>query len=284
VHDYLDSLEATGKVISLGTMNKIARKFNNGKPLDNFQLALIYTEMPDDIRQMALAPYVSVADNEVRFAIRIKDSLPDLRRNALLEKIEADLVEKFGFTPEQVRLSGMMVLYNNMLQSLFRSQISTLGVALAALMVMFFVLFRSLRVSLIAITPNLLAIFVVLGFMGWAKIPLDMMTITIAAISIGMAVDNTIHYIYRFIHEFKIDGRYLPTMHRCHGSIGYALFYTSITVIVGFSILILSNFIPSILFGLLTGLALAMALLGALTLLPRLIVLTKPFGPEAPQP
>jgi predicted RND superfamily exporter protein len=284
VHDYLESLPATGKVISLGTMAKVARKFNKGETLDNFQLALIYTEMPDDIREMVLAPYVSVADNEVRFTIRIKDSLPDLRRNALLEKIKADLVAKFGFTPEQVRLGGMMVLYNNMLQSLFRSQISTLGVALAALLVMFFVLFRSLKVSLIAITPNLLAIFVVLGFMGWMEIPLDMMTITIAAISIGMAVDNTIHYIYRFIHEFAIDGRYLPTMHRCHSSIGYALFYTSITVIVGFSILILSNFIPSIMFGLLTGLALLMALLAALTLLPRLIVMIKPFGPEAPQP
>ncbi|MBC8391188.1 MAG: MMPL family transporter, partial [Deltaproteobacteria bacterium] len=180
-----------------------------------------------------------------------------------------------------VHLAGMLVLYNNMLQSLFSSQILTLGIVVVALMGMFLILFRSLQVSLIAIFPNLLSIGVVLGVMGWVNLPLDMMTITIAAISVGIAVDNTIHYIHRFIEEFKKDGNYIQTLHRCHGSIGYAMYYTSVTIIMGFSILALSNFIPSIYFGLLTGLAMLIALIAALTLLPQLIVVFKPFGPEA---
>jgi len=174
----------------------------------------------------------------------------------------------------------LLVLYNNMLQSLFNSQILTLGITLLALMGMFLLLFRSLKVALIAIFPNLLSIVMVLGVMGWLNIPLDMMTITIAAISVGIAVDDTIHYIHRFKHEFKIDGRYLQTMYRCHASIGYAIYYTSLTIIIGFSILVLSNFIPSIYFGLLTGLAMFTALIAALTLLPELIIFFKPFGPE----
>ena len=194
--------------------------------------------------------------------------------------IETDLESRLGMSPEQVRLGGVMVLYNNMLQSLFRSQIQTIGLTVVALLLMFVVLFRSVKLALIAIFPNLAASLTVLGVMGLLGIPLDMMTITIVAISIGIAVDNTIHYIHRFKHEFPRDRRYLPTMHRCHGSIGNAMYYTSVTVIVGFSILVLSNFIPSVLFGVLTGLAMTVALLAALTLLPRLILLFKPFGSE----
>jgi len=231
IHDYLDSLPETGKVLSLGTMMKIAERLNNGKPLDNFELAVLYSELPDNFRN--------------------------------------------------VHLTGMLVLYNNMLQSLFSSQILTLGVVVLALMCMFLILFRSLKIALIAISPNLLSIGVVLGVMGWMNIPLDMMTITIAAISIGIAVDNTIHYIHRYRHEFKVDRNYIKAVHRCHGSIGYAMYYTSITIIIGFSILVLSNFIPSIYFGLLTGLAMLIALIAALTLLPQLIVFFKPFGQEA---
>jgi predicted RND superfamily exporter protein len=167
-----------------------------------------------------------------------------------------------------------------MLQSLFRSQIQTIGVTVLALMIMFLLLFQSLRVSLIAIFPNLMASFIVLGIMGVASIPLDLMTITIVAISIGIAVDNTIHYIHRFKHEFAERGDYLETMHVCHGSIGNALSYISITIVFGFSILAISNFVPTVLFGLFTALAMIVAVIAALTLLPRLIMLLKPFGPE----
>jgi predicted RND superfamily exporter protein len=281
VHNYLESLPETGKILSLGTMMEVAEKLNDGKPLDNFQLALLYSELPEKFRKMVLTPYVSVENNEARLSIRVRDSEKSLRRNELLKKIRHDLVNKLGLKKEHVHLTGMLVLYNNMLQSLFKSQILTLGVVILALMVMFMILFRSLKIALIAIFPNLLSIGVVLGVMGWANLPLDMMTITIASISVGIAVDDTIHYIHRFTAEFQIDRNYIKTMHRCHGSIGHAMFYTSVTIIIGFSILVLSNFIPSIYFGLLTGLAMLIALIAALTLLPELIVVFKPFGQEA---
>ncbi len=280
IHDYLDSLPETGKVLSLGTMMKIADKISKGKPLDNFELAVLYNEIPDKFKSMVLTPYVSVEHNQVRFSIRVRDSEKSLKRNKLLKKIQKDLISKLGLKKEHIHLTGMLVLYNNMLQSLFSSQILTLGIVVVALMCMFLILFGSLKIALIAIAPNLLSIGVVLGVMGWLNIPLDMMTITIAAVSIGIAVDNTIHYIHRFRHEIKADQNYLKTVHRCHGSIGYAMYYTSITIIIGFSILALSNFIPSIYFGLLTGLAMLIALVAALTLLPQLIVVFKPFGPE----
>ena len=279
IHDYLDSLPETGKVLSLGTMLKVAEKLNNGKPLDNFQLALLYNELPDKFRSIVLKPYVSLEHNQVRFTMRVKDSEKSLKRDLLLKRVRHDLIHKLGLKPEQVHLTGLLVLYNNMLQSLFKSQILTLGVVVLALMGMFLILFKSIKIAVIAIVPNLLAICVVLGVMGWLNIPLDMMTITIAAISIGIAVDNTIHYIYRYKREFRTDRNYLQTVHRCHGSIGHALYYTSLTIIIGFSILVLSNFIPSIYFGLLTGLAMCIALIGALTLLPQLLVVFKPFGP-----
>jgi predicted RND superfamily exporter protein len=279
IHDYLESIPEIGKVLSLGTMLKLAEKLNNGKPLDNFQLALLYGELPDRFKELVLKPYVSVKDNQLRFSVRVKDSEKSLQRNALLKKIRHDLVDKVGLKKENVHLTGLLVLYNNMLQSLFESQILTLGVVVLALMGMFLLLFRSLKLALIAIVPNLLAIGVVLGFMGWAHIPLDMMTITIAAISIGIAVDNSIHYIYRFKNEFSTNPDYIKTMYYCHGSIGYALYYTSVTIILGFSILAFSNFLPTIYFGLLTGLAMLIALVASLTLLPQLLITFKPFGP-----
>ena len=244
-------------------------------------LALLYREIPDRFRKIVLDPYVSVDHNQVRFRIRVRDSDKQLQRNALLKKIQTGLAQKFNLDNSQFQLAGLLVLYNNMLQSLFRSQIITLGITLLVLMAMFLILFRSVKVALIAVFPNIVSIAFVLGVMGWLKIPLDMMTITIAAISIGIAVDNAIHYIHRFIHEFNVDRNYINTMHRCHGSIGKALYYTSLTIIMGFSILTLSNFIPSIYFGLLTSLAMLIALTAALTLLPALLGWAKPFGPES---
>lgn len=278
VHDYLENLPEIGKVLSLGTMLKIAEEFNEGKPLDNFQLALLYTQLPDEFKDMALTPYVSIPDSQARLTVRIKDSLKGLKRDSLLEKIMFDLKSKLGLQENQVRMAGIMVLYNNMLQSLFSSQILTIGFVIVALMIMFMVLFRSVKISLIAIIPNVLSSVSVLGVMGLAGLPLDMMTITIAAISIGIAVDDTIHYIHRFGEEYETDRDYISTMHRCHGSIGNAMYYTSITIIAGFSILVFSNFIPTILFGLLTGLAMFIAIVTALSLLPLLIIAFKPFG------
>jgi len=280
VHDYLSNLPEVGKVVSLGTMLKVGRRLNDGEALDNFKLALIYNELPVEFKKILLDPYVSVEQNQVRFYARIVDSDPNLRRDELLKRIKAELPKAVNIEPSSLHLTGLLVLYNNMLQSLFDSQILTLGAVVVALMVMFLLLFRSFKIAVIAIVPNLLSVGTVLGVMGWSGIPLDMMTITIAAISVGIAVDDTIHYIHRFKEEFEVDHNYLASMHRCHRSIGFAMYYTSVTIIIGFSILVLSNFIPSIYFGLLTGLAMVIALITALTLLPQLIIVLKPFGKE----
>lgn len=279
IHDYLEGLPETGKVLSLGTMMKIADTLNDGKALDSFELSLVYNEIPDNFKNMLVKPYASVENNQVRFSVRVRDTEPTLRRDELIRKIQHDLVEKLGYQPEQVNLTGMMVLYNNMLQSLFDSQIRTLGITVITMMFMYFVLFRSVGLSFIAIFPSTISIAVVLGFMGWMKMPLDMMTITIASICVGMADDYAIHYIHRFMEEIQVDRSYLKAMHRCHGSIGFDMYYTSVTIIIGFSILALSNFIPSIVFGLLTGLAMLIALITSLTVLPAMIVLMRPFGP-----
>jgi predicted RND superfamily exporter protein len=276
VHDYLEGLDAVGKVLSLASLIRVGEDINQGT-FDAFELAIVYKRMPEDLKANMIDPYISIPNNEARISIRIKDTLEDLRRNELLEKINADLTGKLGLSADEFGITGLMVLYNNMLQSLFTSQIETLGVVMAGIALMLLLLFRSLSLAIIGIVPNLLAAAIILGLMGLIGIPLDMMTITIAAITIGIAVDNSIHYIFRFREEYARIGDYVATLHYCHANIGNAIFYTAITIIIGFSILVLSNFIPTIYFGLLTALAMLIALLAALTLLPKLIMLWRPF-------
>ena len=276
-HDYLDGLAPVGKVLSLTSVLRVAQELNRGEEFDAFQLAIVYKRLPDELREILIDPYISIDHDEARINLRVRDSMKDLRRKELLEQIERDLVARVDIEPDNLEISGLLVLYNNMLQSLFRSQILTLGAVMLGIAVMLLILFRSVSLAVIGIIPNILAAALILGLMGWARIPLDMMTITIAAITIGIAVDNSIHYIYRFREELPAHVDYVETMHYCHANIGRAVFYTATTIIVGFSILVLSNFIPTIYFGLLTALAMAVALLAALTLLPKLILLWKPF-------
>lgn len=277
VHSYLDAQPEIGKVQSLATLYRVGTDLNGG--LNNFELAVMDKSVSGEIRQVLLAPYKQ-GEHETRISMRIKDSWPGLKRSELLERIHNDLANQFGLDMEHVNFTGLLVLYNNMLQSLFSSQIVTLGAVFLGIMVMFMVLFRSIVIALIAIIPNMLAALVILGSMGLFGIPLDMMTITIAAITVGMGVDNAIHYIHRFKTEIRKDGDYIAAMHRSHGSIGRALFYTSSIIVFGFSIMILSQFIPTIYFGVLTGCAMLAALMGALFLLPKLILLVRPFTRE----
>jgi hypothetical protein len=281
IHDFLEELPETGTVLSIVTLIKVLTRLNGGIPLDDYELAIMYDKIPATIKDMLISPYVSVPRNQVRIAMRVRESDKSLAREALLRKIRSFLIEKMALQPEQINLTNMMVLYNNMLQSLVRSQIMTLGLVFFGIMIMFLVLFRSLYIAVIAIIPNLLPAAMVLGSMGWLGIPLDIMTITIASITIGIGVDNTIHYIHRFRKEFIKDRDYMATLYRCHGSIGRAMFYTSLTIIAGFSILTASNFIPTIYFGLFTGFGILTALLAALTLLPQLLITLKPLGPGA---
>ena len=280
IHEYLDADLQTGKVLSFGAIVQLAEKLNGNQEVDGFLWAILYNRIPEALKDTVLTPFISVADNQTRFNVRVIESAPDLNRNELLQRIERGVEEEFGLADEDVRVTGILVMYNNVLQSLFQSQILTLGVVMLAIMLMFLALFRSLSIAVICIIPNAIAAAFVLGIMGWANIPLDIMTITIAAISVGIGVDNTIHYMHRFKREFPRFGDYRATMHFCHNSIGRAMYFTSMTIVAGFSILALSNFIPTIVFGLLTSLAMLVALTGSLTLLPQLLISFKPLGAE----
>ena len=277
VHDYLENLEEVGKVQSLASVLKVGKLLNQDKELDGVMLALLYKKIPNEYKNMILSPYINIENNEARVSMRIIDSNENLRRNDLINKINRDLREIIRNKETTFQLSNLMILYNNMLQSLFDSQIKTLGLVIILLFAMFLILFKSIKIAIIAILANMVPISSIFGIMGFFEIPLDIMTITIAAISIGIGVDDTIHYIHRFKDEFKSDHNYLNAMKRSHKSIGYAMYYTSLVVIIGFSILVLSNLIPTIYFGLLTVVVMATILASALLLLPRLIILLKPF-------
>ena len=279
VHDYLDSLPEIGKVLSFGSILRVAEDLNN-KELQSLEIAVLFSKIPEEIKKEIVSPYISVEKDEARISIRVKDSLNDLKRNDLIEKINLELNSKLGMNKDEYKLAGVLILFNNLLQSLFKSQILTLGIVIIGIFLMFFILFRNTTLSLIGVVPNFLAAFFILGIIGLLGIPLDMMTITIAAITIGIAVDNSIHYIYRFREEFKKINNYNKTLDRCHNTVGIAILNTSITIVFGFSILVLSNFIPTIYFGMFTGIAMLLAMISVLTLLPKLILTYKPFGKE----
>ena len=280
VHDYLDSLPAVGKVISFASMVRVAEDLNEGKKLQGLEMGILYTKIPDLIKKEIIDPYISIENNEARISLRILDSKEDLRRNELIKKINYDLENQLGLDRKEFKLAGVLILFNNLLQSLFKSQILTLGIVMAGITLMFLILFRNITLSLIGVVPNFMAAFLILGIIGLLEIPLDMMTITIAAITIGIAVDNSIHYIYRFKEEFKKINNYNQTVEKCHNTVGVAILNTSITIVFGFSILVLSNFIPTIYFGVFTGIAMLLAMISVLTLLPKLILIVKPFGNE----
>jgi predicted RND superfamily exporter protein len=280
IHDYLNSLPEIGKVLSVASGIKVARNLKDGEPLSELDLALVKNMLPEDIKDNLLSSYISEDENQVRISARVIESAEGLNRNELLSEISNTLKSDFGLKEDQFRLTGLAVLYNNMLQSLFDSQIGTIVFVFSIIFIMFLILFRSIYLSIIGIIPNLLAASVVLGGMGLFSIPLDIMTITVAAISVGMAVDNTIHYIHRFKKEFSLTNNYKTSMQNSHKTIGRAMFYTSTTIILGFLVFATSNFNPSVYFGIFVSLAMVMALLGALTLLPQLILLFKPLGKE----
>ena len=277
VHDYLNNLDAVGKVISFASIVRVAEDLSGGKKLEALEMGVLYTKLPDSIKKEVIDPYISIKNNEARIGLRILDSKENLRRNELVKKINYDLENELGLKPEEFKLAGVLILFNNLLQSLFKSQILTLGIVMAGITLMFLILFRNLTLSLIGVVPNFMAAFLILGIIGLLEIPLDMMTITIAAITIGIAVDNSIHYIYRFKEEFKKIGDYNKTLEKCHDTVGIAILNTSITIVFGFSILVLSNFIPTIYFGVFTGIAMLLAMISVLTLLPKLILTFKPF-------
>ena len=277
VHKYLETLPAVGKVLSFSSILEVATALNDGKPFGTLELGVLYSKIPETIKNEIVDPYISIEDSEARINLRIKDSLTNLKRNDLINQIKFDLENKLGLEKDEFKLAGVLILFNNLLQSLFKSQILTLGFVMVGIFAMFIILFKNIKLSLIGIVPNFIAAFFILGIIGMLEIPLDMMTITIAAITIGIAVDNSIHYIYRFKEEFNRIKNYEKTVSYCHSTVGIAILNTSITIVFGFSILVLSNFIPTIYFGMFTGIAMLLAMLSVLTLLPALLIKFKPF-------
>ncbi len=281
VHNYLDSLPEIGKVLSFSSIIDVATQLNNNKPLGTLEMGVLYSKIPESIKTEIIDPYLSIENDEARISLRIIDSQENLRRNDLINKINFDLKDKIGLKESEYQLAGVLILFNNLLQSLFKSQILTLGLVMIGIFTMFLILFRNIKLSLIGVVPNFIAAFFILGIIGLLEIPLDMMTITIAAITIGIAVDNSIHYIYRFKEEFNKIKDYNKTVKLSHSTVGVAILNTSITIVFGFSILVLSKFIPTIYFGMFTGLAMLLAMISVLTLLPALILIIKPFGKSA---
>jgi len=278
IHRYLDGLPETGKVNSLHTAMAVLEKLDDKGSIDSFFLSVLYKKLPPDIKAQMVSPYLSEDGQQLRIAVRVYESDVGLNRNELLNKISDHLNSERAESGESVHLSGMVVLYNNLLQSLFRSQIQTLGFVFFAILITFSLIFRSLKVAAIAIIPNIIPVILVLGLLGGLGIPLDIMTITIAAITVGIAVDDTIHYVYRYHEEWLKDGDYRACVHRAHNSIGRAMYYTSMTITIGFIAMVLSNFVPSIYFGLFTAFAMISALVTNITVLPVLLRTLKPYG------
>ncbi|MDB2691491.1 MMPL family transporter [Luminiphilus sp.] len=280
IHAIVDARPESGKVLSLSTGFSVMDRLYADK-LGSVELALVERSLPDDVADVLIAPYYDPVEQQARLTVRAMETSKTLRRAQYLESLYAEILAETGLDETRVKFTGLLVLYNNVLQSLYASQILTLGAVFIAIGVMFLALFRSVSLALLGLAPNILAAGLVLGVMGLAGIPLDIMTITIAAIVVGMGVDNCIHYIHRFRTEFAVDQNYRDAMYRSHASIGRAMYYTTLTVVVGFSMLTLSNFTPSIYFGLLTVMAMLAAVMGALLLLPKLIITFKPLGPGA---
>ena len=280
IHDYLEARPEIGKVLSVSSAIKLA-EIVKGNKLDDLELALLRKVLPEDINNQLLSSYISEDDNQVRLSARVIESMDGLNRKNLIEEVKNDLIKNYELTEDQFYLSGISVIYNNLLQSLFQSLIGSLSIVFAAIFAMFIILFRSLYMAIIAMIPNLLSASSVLGIIGWSGIPIDIMTVTVAAISIGIGVDNTIHYVHRFLKEYEQSNNYDLAIKNSHSTIGRAMFYTSLTIVLGFMILVSSNFNPSVFFGIFTSFSMIVAILAALMLLPVLIRHLKPFGRDS---
>ncbi|MBB3047800.1 hypothetical protein FHR99_002066 [Litorivivens lipolytica] len=270
IQHQLEQHEAVGTTLSVVNFTELAKQINQGKPLTEYELTAVYWSLDKSVRRDLLGAFFAPDAQELRISTRIKDSTKNLNRKQLLTDIREDLKQQ-NIPEKDVKLTNLFVLYQGLLEQLFSSQILTLGAVFAVLGVAFALIFRSLKLALIALVPNSFTALFVLGSMGWLNVPLDFMTITIAAIAVGIAVDDTIHYIHRFLEERERGGDATEICDRTHHAVGYALLYTSLIVIFGFALLAFSDFTPSIMFGAFTGLAMGIAMLTDLTLLPALL-------------
>ena len=277
VHDHLEMYPFAGKVLSLASIVRTAEKLNSDKEFDTLELSVLYKKLPKDLKEQIISPYVLIDKDQARISMRLIDTHSELKRSEFINDLNKYIENNFSTETINISLAGILILYNNMLESLFESQIKSLAIVLSGIFIMLILLFKSIKIAVATIIPNIIACFAILGLMGFMKISLDLMTITIAAITIGIAVDNCIHYVYRYIEHFKETKNHNETLKVCNNSVGIAIRNTSYTIIAGFSILVFSNFFPTIYFGLFTALAMFIALLGSLTLLPVLLKIMYKF-------
>tara|TARA_B110000261_G_scaffold26483_1_gene29201 strand:+ start:743 stop:2755 length:2013 start_codon:yes stop_codon:yes gene_type:complete len=274
MHSKIEQHPSTGKVVSLHTLQAITIELNNGKALNQTELAFVLGALPQSVREQILNPYAKPSEGIVRINTRISETGPRFSKDLMIADLQQYATSELGLTKDSVVVvvTGMMVLFNDMLKQLADSQLRTLAYVVLATFLMFSLLLRSLLLALLALIPNIIAATAVMAFMGFAGIPLDMITITIAAISIGIGVDDAIHYLHRFNEEYRNAADIRTAVERAHQTIGRAMYFTSMIIVVGFSILAFSNFLPTVYFGLLTALAMLLALIANLTLLPALLI------------
>ncbi|WP_198411305.1 efflux RND transporter permease subunit [Marinimicrobium alkaliphilum] len=279
VQEMLQEQEGMGKILSIVNFTQLAMELNDGRPLTEYELTAAYRMVDDELRDDLIGSYFSEEHSQLRISARIQDATEGLNRAELMESIKNEMAE-LGIAEDDYTLTNLFVLYQDILQRLFRSQILALGIVYIALTLAFFAIFRSVRLALVGITPNILSTVGILGVMGWLRVPLDLMTITIASIAMGIAVDDTIHYIHRYREELSKESAN-TALRNTNFSVGYAMLFTSVIIMLGFSQLAFSDFIPSVQFGLLASLAMFMALVWNLTLLP---VLLAKFVPGSHKP
>ncbi len=268
-----------GKVISLSSIEQMARRLNDDQPLNGVEIAYILGQLPLEMRRFLIEPYANPELGWIRLNARITESTAEFSKNELINSIEHYAINTLGIAPDDVIVTGMVVLFNDMLQQLAESQLRTLTYVTIATFLMFSVLLRSIQLAIIALIPNVIAALLIVAWMGYSGIAMDLMTVTIAAIIIGIGVDDAIHYLHRFREELKRNGDVRQAVERAHQTIGRAMYFTTMTVIGGFSILGFSNFIPTVNFGLLTALAMALALIANMVVLPAiLLIFYRPAG------
>ncbi|GHE77571.1 efflux RND transporter permease subunit [Thalassotalea profundi] len=270
IQNMLAQQQAIGVITSIADFTRIAQVVN-GKPLTEYELTALYKSLDTDLQQELFGAYFSEKDNQVRISMRVQDSTQDLNRADLLQNIHTEL-SALGLKEKDYTLTGLFILYQDVLSRLVDSQVLTILIVYGAMAITLMIIFSSLKVACIALIPNLITTLVIMGILGLFSIPLDLMTITIAAVAMGISMDDTIHYIHRYLEERKLDKTGdKEWVKRTNLSVGYALIYTTSVIVIGFGTLVFSNFVPSMLFGLLTSVAMIVALVTDITTLPVLL-------------
>ena len=270
VQEGLTKFDALGKALSLVNGVQLAERLNNGNKIGDVELAFVKNSLIESERAKdLLSDFISEDQRSARITIRTIDSFDGINRNQLFQDIDSFLSEELADKDIQYKISGLAVLYNNLLQSLYSSQIKTISLVFAAIFLMLIILFRSFLNALFIIVVPAFSVGVVFSLMSIMSIPLDIMTITIASISVGMSVDYSIHFAWRYLQERKKskENSEKETIY----STGRAILITGWTIIVGFLIFMFSNFNPTVLFGIFSALAILVSMAMSFRFLPILL-------------